>query len=232
MFSLAAVTGARESELLGLTWRDVDLGDPEEASVNIAAQVDRHGRLAPLKTEESRRTVELPRSLVQLLLEHKARSTYSQNSSFVFATRSGKAIAQRNVLRELRKVMKRAVTPEGRPTFPVLHEVDERGKPVKVERGSVPNFHSFRHSAVSDAVAAGESIEEVSWQLGHKNSIVTRTVYLQEITTAQRSAKRRAKMQARYGSLLEAASRSGAQQTAEVSSAEVVDLGTARSAVK
>jgi hypothetical protein len=52
------------------------------------------------------------------------------------------------------------------------------------------------------AIAVGDGAEEVSWQLGHKNSIVTRTVYMQEIKTAERTAKRRAKMEARYGSLL------------------------------
>ena len=51
-----------------------------------------------------------------------------------------------------------------------------------VERGRVPNFHAFRHTAASEAIAAGDGAEEVSWQLGHKNSNVTRAVYVQEVT--------------------------------------------------
>ncbi len=57
----------------------------------------------------------------------------------------------------------------------------------------------------SEAVAAGESAEEISWQLGHKNSIITRAVYIQEVKSAERTARRRARMEARYGSVLEAA---------------------------
>jgi integrase len=96
-----------------------------------------------------------------------------------------------------------------------------------VPRGVVPSFHSFRHTAAaSEAIAAGESAEEVSWQLGHKTSLITRAVYIQKIKSAERTARRRARMEARYGSLLEAASRKDAQQTLERSTADVLDLGT------
>ena len=91
-------------------------------------------------------------------------------------------------------------------------------------RNVVPSFHSFRHTAASEAIAAGESAEEVSWQLGHKSSIVTRSVYVQQIKNAERTAHRRARMEARYGSLLEAADDSEAQQTPARSTAEVLDL--------
>jgi integrase len=94
-----------------------------------------------------------------------------------------------------------------------------------VPRGVVPSFHSFRHTAASEAIAAGESAEEVSRQLGHKTSLITRAVYVQEIKSAERTARRRARMEARYGSLLEAADRSKAQQTSERSTADVLDLG-------
>ena len=88
----------------------------------------------------------------------------------------------------------------------------------------VPSFHSFRHTAASEAIAAGESAEEVSWQLGHKTSLITRAVYIQEIKSAESTARRRARMEARYGSLLEAAGRSREQQIPDRSIAEVLDL--------
>jgi hypothetical protein len=40
--------------------------------------------------------------------------------------------------------------------------------------------------------------------LGHANSNVTRAVYLQEVRTVERSAKRRGRLEARMGSTLEA----------------------------
>lgn len=202
LFSLAAVTGARLSELLGLTWDDVDLSDREEAMVSIAWQVDRQGKRQPPKTEESRRAIELPRSLVAMMLAHQACSPHTRGGDFVFCARSGRALSQRNVLRALRLAETKARTPKDRPTFPILHETDRDGERVKVPRGAVPNFHALRHTAASEAIAAGESAEEVSWLLGHKNSVVTRSVYVQEIKSVERSARRRSKMEDRYGSML------------------------------
>lgn len=224
LFALASVTGARLSELLGLTWADVSVFDLDAAEVRIAFQVDRTGRRQALKTQESQRTVELPRSLAAILARHRLASSHAGPESFVFATRSGRALGQRNVLRELRRAQTAATDSEGRPTFPVLSERDEQGQPVKVPRGAVPHFHSLRHSAASWAIAAGESVEEVSWQLGHKSSIVTRTVYLQEVKSAERTAHRRARMEASYGSILEAADASSPQQKATLKGAKVHTL--------
>lgn len=69
-------------------------------------------------------------------------------------------------------------------------------------RGAVPNFHGFRHTAASEAIAAGDGAEEVSWQLGHRNSNVTRAIYVQEIKSAERRARPRARMEDRYGALI------------------------------
>lgn len=202
LFAFAATTGARQSECLGLVWGDLDLADLEQAEVTFSFQVDRSGVRRELKTEESCRTVELPRSLAVMLAEHKARSAHSQAADFVFATRSGRAISQRNASRELRNAMKKARKSDGTPTFPVLHAVDQDGKKIPVPAKSLPSFHGFRHTAASEAIRDGESAEEVSWQLGHRDSTVTRKVYLREIRTAERSTRRREKFEARAASFL------------------------------
>jgi integrase len=158
------------------------------AEVVIGYQVDKHGVRRPLKTDESRRTVEIPRQLAVMLAAFKLRNGAS-TESFVFATGSGRPFGQRNVIRALRAAQTRATDEHDRPTFPILHERDEHGEP-------------FRHSAASEAIAAGGSAEEVAWQLGHRDSNVTRAVYVQEVKTAERTARRRAAMEKRYGSML------------------------------
>jgi hypothetical protein len=50
-----------------------------------------------------------------------------------------------------------------------------------------------------EAIHAGESVEEVSWRLGHKNSVTTVKIYAHELKSAKRSAERRAKSDSRYG---------------------------------
>jgi integrase len=205
LFALASVTGARLSECLGLVWDEVSISDPEDAEISFRHQVDREGRRRALKTDESRRTVEIPRALASMLNALYLDSAHKGPTDFVFATSSARAIQQRNVTRALRRAQRAAVDDVGSPTFPILSEKDENDKPVKVPRGSVPTFHGFRHSAASEAIAQGDSAEEVSWQLGHRNSTVTRSVYVQEIASAERKARRRGSMEARYARVLDAA---------------------------
>ncbi len=158
-----------------------------------------------------------------MLLRHRAASPYSTGPAFVFCTRSGRALGQRNVTRALRLAMRAAVNADGRPAFP--GPARGRAPPVPV---AVPTFHAFRHSAASQAIRDGEGAEEVSWMLGHRNSNVTRAVYVHEIKDAERKAKGRARMEARYGSALEALDRSSAQQTPPAAEAEVVDMRDVR----
>ena len=224
LFALASVTGARLSECLGLVWGDLSINDLVAAEVRFEFQADRAGQRQPLKTDESRRTVEIPRQLGAMLNAHYLASPRKGQGDFVFASRTGRALEQRNVTRALRRTQKAAVGELGRPTFPALHELDADGRPVKLPQGAVPNFHSFRHSAASEAIAQGDSAEEVSWQLGHRNSTVTRSVYVQEIKSAERKARRRANMEARYGSLLEAAGGSRTADDDAQTEAEVIDM--------
>jgi integrase len=125
--------------------------------------------------------------------------------SYVFATRTARPLSHRNVLRALRLSQTRATDEHGRPTFPVLHERDADGRPVPVPRGAVPSMHSFRHTVASRGLLAGESVDEIAFLLGHKDANVTRAVYVRELADVRRRAMRRDRMDAEYGSLLEAA---------------------------
>lgn len=87
--------------------------------------------------------------------------------------------------------MKWAKLENGQLAFPILSNVDADGEPVKVERGELPSFHSFRHNAASNVIAEGDGAEEAAWLLGHKDSTVTRRVYVEEIKSAERSSERR-----------------------------------------
>jgi integrase len=94
LFTLAALTGARVSELLALTWADVRLDDLEDAEIEFAWQVDRKGERRPTKTDGSARTVPVPRELAMILVRHKLASSFARPEHFVFPTRTGGALRQ------------------------------------------------------------------------------------------------------------------------------------------
>ena len=204
LFTVAALTGARVSELCGLTWANVRLDDLDDAEITFAWQVDRKGHRRPTKTDGSARTVPIPRELALVLVRHKLASRDASPEAFVFATCSGRALSQRNVARALRKAQQRATDEHGQPTFPVLHGGAE------VPAGAVPSMHSFRHTVASRALLAGESVDEVAFLLGHRDATVTRVVYIHEIADARRRDMRRSRMTAEYAGALRIALRSEA----------------------
>lgn len=89
LFTLAALTGSRLSERLGLTWADVRLGDLDDAEIEFGWQVDRHGERQPTKTDGSARTIPIPRELARLLASHKLASQFSRPNDFLFALGRG-----------------------------------------------------------------------------------------------------------------------------------------------
>jgi integrase len=102
LFTLAALTGGRLSELLGLRWASVRISDLDDAQIEFACQVDRRGNVRPTKTDGSARTVPIPRELALILVRHHQRSTFVSPQDFVFSTRTGRPLGQRNVARVLR----------------------------------------------------------------------------------------------------------------------------------
>jgi integrase len=202
LFTVAALTGARLSELLALTWADVRIDDLDDAEIEFGAQVDRYGNRQPTKTNASPRTVPIPNALAVMLARHKLESPSAQPSHFVFSTRTGRPFSQRNVIRALREAQRRARDEDGNPTFPDLHAPDEQGRRLPIPRGALPSMHSFRHTVASRALLAGESIDEVAFLLGHRDANVTRAVYVRELADARRRIMRRSRMIAEYGDLL------------------------------
>jgi integrase len=202
LFTVAALTGARLSELLGLTWANLHLDPLDDAEIEFAHQVDRKGQIRPTKTDESARTIPIPAQLAQILLHHRDHCVHLAPSDFVFATLSGRPISQRNTVRGLRAAQVAARTSDGRPTFQMLNERDATAEPVPVPHGALPSMHSFRHTVASRALLAGESIDEVAFLLGHRDGTVTRAVYVREVADARRRAMRRSRISAEFAAVL------------------------------
>ena len=125
LFVVAALTGARVSELCGLTWADVRLADLTDAEIEFGHQVDRHGHRRPTKTDGSARTVPIPFELASILARHKLSAKHTADTDFVFATGTGRPVQQRNVSHALREAQTKAVDGAGNPTFPGLHQTDD-----------------------------------------------------------------------------------------------------------
>jgi len=108
LFALALGTGARQGELLALTWADIDLA---ASTLNIRRSLSREGKehvVKEPKSRTSRRTITLPMFAVNALHNHRAAALKAGAiTSPVFCTRTGKHLDKKNVLRAFRTVVGR-----------------------------------------------------------------------------------------------------------------------------
>lgn len=159
LYYIELATGLRRGELLGLKWSDIDFN---QGILHIRRQVARiNGEVveAPLKTENSYRTLPIGADAVEILLEQKEKT----HSEYVFPSSTGDPISPDSVLHMLHRVLKRAGLPKVR-------------------------FHDLRHTFATLALQNGVDIKTVSGMLGHYSAGFTLDTYAHVTTAAQKQA--------------------------------------------
>lgn len=176
LWTMAAYSGCRRGELLGLTWADVDL---ERGAIQIRRSMTKVQDLAPcfseLKTARSRRTVTLPGDAVAALHRVKAQQAQDRllskgmyaNHDLVFATPAGTPFPPRTVGHAFKRALKRAELP-----------------------ASV-RLHDLRHFAATLMLAAGVHPKIASERLGHSQVGITMDLYTHAVEGLDRDAAER-----------------------------------------
>jgi integrase len=170
---VAAHTGMRRGEILGLQWGDIDL-EGGKLTVKRSLEETRSGglRLKPPKTKHSRRTIELHEDAVAVLRAHKVAAMRIRLAcqagalppdAPVFTDARGRMLSPDNLSRDWRRVCERLNLPLCR-------------------------FHDLRHTHVSLLLAAGEPIVSVSRRLGHNKVSTTLDIYGHAMTGADKAA--------------------------------------------
>lgn len=158
-----------------------------------------------MKTERSRRVLEVTPGLIGGLREHKIASAHTAPHELVFATRAGSGHDHRNMGG---RVLSRAARRAG------LEAMRDPDAEVVLP---APTFHDLRHSNASALIAQGWDLQEVSSRLGHADVGTTQRTYVHEFDAARRSGERRDRLAKLYEApaveaRLEAAGRSSSQQ--------------------
>ena len=168
MVMLAGSTGLRRSELVALTWADIDL---ELMQVNVRRSCVRN-HFGDTKTEASRKPVPLHPSVVKCLDLWRKESPYPGETDFLFpSTRlKGKKPLSPDTL--LKKIIRPAL------------------KRARIENKAI-GWHSFRHSLATNLRSAGVDLKTAQELLRHANSRITLDVYTRAISATKREANNR-----------------------------------------
>lgn len=185
IFHLAAYYGLRRSELVGLTWAEVDLG---QHRLHVRqAQVD--DELDSTKSEESTRQLELDDDTVTVLTawrkaqlaERLAWGPAWTDSGYVFTREDGTPLRPSWVSRRFLTLAARA----GAPPRPRRQPADPEPR-----RDGLPpiRFHDLRHGTATMLLAAGQKPKVISEILGHATTAFTMDVYTEVADELKRAA--------------------------------------------
>ena len=174
LFSVALALGLRQGEALGLKWEDVDFATGTLRISSQLQRVDGHLTLVPPKTAMSRRTLVMPRLIVESLREHEKRQlseklwagTNWKETGLVFTNRTGGPTQARRVIEQFHRAL------------------DETG--MRRIR-----FHDLRHSCATLLLVQGVSPRVVMEVLGHSEIALTMNAYSHVVPELQRDAAQR-----------------------------------------
>jgi integrase len=148
LFMLALFSGARQGELLGLKWSDIDW---DQKQIHIQRTFN-NGRFFTTKTKTSNRKVDLGPNVITKLKEWKL-ACPANDLDLIFPNEAGNPMDHNNLIkRHYEPALKAAKLPKMR-------------------------FHDLRHTYASLVIDQGENIKYIQSQLGHSSPSVTLNVY-------------------------------------------------------
>ena len=173
VYALAASTGLRLGELLGLAWSDLDgLAGSLTVRRSLAVALNGGWKLAEPKSARSRRTIPLPARAREALALQRGRheaakaavgTTWQDRDNLVFTDAIGQPLRPGAVSSAFQKAREAAKLP-----------------PV--------TFHDLRHSAATLMLAEGVPLAVISEWLGHAGIAITATHYAAVVPALRRDA--------------------------------------------
>ncbi len=159
-FLMAATTGMRRGELLGLRWQDVDL-DAGRLQIRQTLVVTAYRlHFSEPKTKRSRRSISLDPATLTAIKSHRSRKLEERLAWGPGYEESGLVFTRE----------------DGAPLHP-QHVSDAFERHVRAAGLPVIRFHDLRHTYATIALSAGTHPKVVSERLGHSSISITLDTY-------------------------------------------------------
>ena len=165
MVLLIGSTGLRRSEMIALTWSDLNIRAME---VNILRSCVRN-RIGKTKTDSSCRPVPLHPLVLNALLEWRAKSPFLTDVDFLFPSvrfKGSKPLSPDSILEKSIR--------------PALARIGVVGKHI--------GWHSFRHSLATNLRSLGVDIKIAQELMRHSSCRTTLDIYTRAVSQQKREA--------------------------------------------
>lgn len=191
-FYLLAFSGMRSGELCALKWSDIDF---KNSTIRITKTLYnennnmREYELTPPKTDGSIRTIEIEKSIMDLLKSHRKRqmkvtASYRElelkeyhDGNFVFCRTNGYPYIQKTIITRMARLLER----------------------TSINKSATP--HIFRHTHISMMTEAGIDLNTIMERVGHDDMQTTLKVYTHVTNKMKKDASE--KMTSTFGNILE-----------------------------
>lgn len=163
--------------MLGLEWKNIDLGNRTARIVQVSQNVSGKGIITKEpKTTSSKRLLALPEIVCSLLKIHKVEQNARRlklgskwiDSDRVFTTWNGRPMHPNTINKQFREFI-----------ADYNKDLPEENRLPKIR------FHDLRHSAATIMITQGVDVGTVSKNLGHSRPSVTTDIYYTALMTAQ-----------------------------------------------
>lgn len=190
-FYLLAFTGMRSGELCALKWSDIDFRNNTIRITKTLYNEDNNMRkyeLTPPKTDGSIRTIEVEKSIMDLLKSHRKRqmkvtSRYRHeelneyhDGNFVFCRVNGYPYIQKTIINRMARLLEH----------------------TNIKKDATP--HIFRHTHISMLTEAGVDLNTIMERVGHDDMQTTLKIYTHVTNKMKKDASE--KMTSTFGNIL------------------------------
>lgn len=185
-FTLAIIGGFRKSELLALTWKDIDYENQVIHVRHATGRCSKGQYIKDTKTESGKRDVSMPQYCFDLLKQwHDEEKRLSVemgtawqgkhgqmfDNTFIFIQTTGKQMDTSTPYHKFKTIIK---------NYNKL--VDDTKKIPELR------LHDLRHTAATLMIASGIDIVTVSKRLGHRDPSITMKVYAHALESKDKEA--------------------------------------------
>src|SRR5574344_326471 len=187
---LLILTGCRRGEIMGLKWNRIDFKNNQiKIDTNLLYAKDRGIYEDTPKTEQSKRVINVPSELIDLLRAYKKQyNEYKislgskwHNTNFLFTQENGNPMhpdTLTDYCNEFGKKYNKKINMENK----------DKKEAEKLKLLPHINPHAFRHTQASLLIFAGKDISTISKRLGHAKQSTTTDIYSHLMEKADETA--------------------------------------------